>query len=114
MYFWFWYSRLAAQVPVTLADKVVEAMETAPLAGCKVRPAFATRFGCMKLSVLPLSNNAFTSKFPRLIVAVDFDRDPEYWVVLIVAVDSDRDPEQWVVAITGKCTDADTLEVALL
>ena len=72
-----WYSRLVVQVPVTLADRAVEAMETAPLAGRTVRPASLTRFGCMKLSVLPLSNRAFTCNFPMLIVAVDFDRDPE-------------------------------------
>lgn len=98
VYFWFWYSRLVVQVHVTLADKAVEAIETAPLAGCTVRQAFVNRFGCMKLSVMPLSNNASTFNFPKHIVAVGLDRDPGHWVV----------------AITGECKDADTLEVALL
>ena len=66
-----WYSRSALQVPVTLYDKAVEDIYKALLADWPSRPAFSTGLGCIKFSVLPLSNNAFTCKPPILTVAVD-------------------------------------------
>ena len=60
---------------MTLVDKTVEAIDTALLADWTDRPAFSTKLGCIKFSVLPLSNNAFTYKPPILTVAVDFERD---------------------------------------
>ena len=75
VYFHSWYSRSVLQVPVTLAEKAVEAIDTALLADWTARPAFSTRLGCIKFSVLPLSNNAFTCKPLILTVAVDFLSD---------------------------------------
>ena len=69
---------------MTLADKAVEAIDTALLADWAAKPAFSTRFGCIKFSVLPLSNNAFTCKSPILRVAVDFKRDLGLWTVVSV------------------------------
>ena len=40
LFFCSWYSRSALQVPITLAEKTVEAIEPAPLEGCTARPGF--------------------------------------------------------------------------
>ena len=80
-YFRPWYLRSVVHIPVTLIDRAVEAIETASIAGWTARSAHSTRLGCMKLSVLPLTNSAFTCNPPMLIVAVGFERDPWFWTV---------------------------------
>ena len=45
VYFHSWYSRSAVQVPVTLAEKAVEAVDTALLSDWTAKPAFSMRLG---------------------------------------------------------------------